>query len=166
MPRLITKGSDARYQLARIEGSNKFRESNDCSVISTALACGIPYDEAHAMLAAAGRKDGKGLQTFAQLKAIQDAGFRYAEVHRRDFIEQYPKAHHVLKNVTTHHPERFNSVWADGSNYLLFSRGHVSAVVDGQLIDWAARRQLKVISIYRVWKEQPDASTQTTKREQ
>jgi hypothetical protein len=125
-------------------------ETNDCSVKAVAVVAGVVYDEAHRALAARGRKLRKGAWTHDILAVVRLFGKEVARRDAREFICQYPSPHRdVLKSVTTHHPRRFNKAWPKGK-FLLFSKGHVSAVVDGQLHDWAVNKAKRVIAIYEV----------------
>ena len=107
-------------------------ENNDCSVKAVALVCGVPYEQAHAVLKELGRKPGKGATLPTIMRAVRALGKQTSIVGRREFISKYPAGHRdVLKNITTHHPARFHDVWKDGKTYLAFTRGHVLAIIDG-----------------------------------
>lgn len=125
-------------------------ETNDCSVKAVALVCDIDYKTAKAALAANGRKDRQGAYTSDIVRTVRGFGKTAVVTWARQIIDKYPSPHRdVLKNVTTHHPRRFNKVWPKG-RFLLFSRGHVSAVIDGVLHDWAVNSAKRVYQIYEV----------------
>lgn len=125
-------------------------ETNDCAVKAVALVTGKLYDEAHRALAAKGRVARKGTYRHQQFDVIREFGKTLTRIDPREIIKQYPSPHRdVLKSVTTHHPRRFNKVWPKGT-YLLFSVGHVSAVIDGVLHDWAVNSARRVTEIYEV----------------
>ena len=130
----------------------RLNETNDCTVVATAAACGISYEEAHAACAKFGRKARKGMKRSQYLEAIKSLGFEVETVSMRDIISKYPGNHKNLKSITTHHPARFNNVWRDGGRYLLNSNGHVSACINGELHDWAVGRMKRVVSVYRIRK--------------
>jgi hypothetical protein len=131
--------------------SNAFGEWNDCTVVATAAACGVTYAEAHAALASFGREKGRGLTTKAMLNAIKSLGKSVEFIPSKKFISLYPKGHRdVLKHVTTHHPERFNDVWADGKSYLIFTIDHVAAIVNGVNHDWTKSSAKRAREIYLV----------------
>ena len=67
-------------------------------------------------------------------------------------IARYPGAHKALRNVTTHHPERFSDVWRDGKTYLMYTRGHVLAIVNGVNHDWTRGRAKRCKALYEVVK--------------
>ncbi len=139
------------FRALKAEG-RQIGEHNDCTVIAIAAACGVPYEQAHAALAAAGRKPGKGASYFVMRTALAKLGKDVAARTAREFIAtRYPKAHRVLKSVTTHHPARFNKVWRDGRSYILcLKTNHVAAVVDGELHDWSRGRALQCDLIWEI----------------
>lgn len=125
-------------------------ETNDCSVKALAVVARIPYEDAKRTLAARGRKARKGAYTNDILAAVRDCGRTVERVDPKTIIAQYPPryaAHH--KTITTHHPRRFKDNWPKGT-FLLFTRGHVSACVDGELHDWAVNAVKRVVAVYRV----------------
>jgi len=130
--------------------SASFKEKNDCSVIAIALVCGVEYEVAHDAMAEFNRKNGKGASTGAIIKAVEKLGFKAIPHKPKDFINNYPTAHRVLKCVTTHHPERFHLQWHNGKNYLFFMTSHVAAVIDGKTCDWTEGRSKRVWSLYEV----------------
>lgn len=132
--------------------SDEFGERNDCTVKALALACDIPYEQAHAEMAATGRKNGRGHYYFSLNKAIQAHGKTLVKIDPEEFIAKYPKPHFNLKSVTTHHPDRFKKVWKDGNTYLFYTTrmAHVCVIKDGEMIDWTKGRAMRCDSIYRV----------------
>lgn len=130
--------------------SSMMNETNDCSVKAVAAVTGCSYREAHAALAQAGRRNRHGVTTVTIHRAISALGFHCIALDTDEIIAQYPKAHRILKSVTTHHPERFNKVWSKLGNVLMYSRCHVSASCNGRLHDWAKGRSLRVHSAYKV----------------
>lgn len=125
-------------------------EKNDCSVKAVALVCGVSYDVAHAEMAKQGRKNGRGAQTTAIELACIALGKRIEPINPKHKIAAYPGVHKNLQNVTTHHPARFPDVWKDGKTYLAYIRGHVLAIVDGQVHDWTLGRAKRVYRIREV----------------
>ena len=125
-------------------------ERNDCTVKALALATNISYHEAHADLAARGRKARQGTDNYTLREAIHERGFKLEWVSAQHFINQYPKSHQILKHITTHHPERFNKVWRDGETYMLSCPGHVLIVHNGENLDWSKGSSKRVWHIYRI----------------
>lgn len=151
MPRAKAKGDKTKYlEIARSE--DRQNENNDCTVISFAAVTGQPYKTAHTLLAKRGRKQGRGLRMTLVEDALNEVGFKAERTNVRDFIDRYPSPHHRLFSVTSHHPDRFNRVWADGNNYLFVTPQHVLAVVNGENIDWSRGQALRVSYIWRIVK--------------
>lgn len=130
--------------------SDAYGDSNDCTVKALAIAGDTPYATARQMLADRGRKKGKGTNTLNVLSSLRELGKTTRVVGVSHFIDRYPKAHRILKNVTSHHMDRFNDVWADGHTYLCVTNSHMFVVVDGTNHDWTRGRVLRVLHIYRV----------------
>lgn len=133
-----------------VSASKSMNENNDCSVKAVSIVCNVDYQVAHEALANNGRKNRRGAYTHDILKSVKDLGYKFERVNQADIIRSYPKAHQILKSITTHHPKRFNKVWADGETYLFFTSGHVAAVVDGTTHDWSIGRALRCTSIYKI----------------
>lgn len=140
------------YRSLRSEGLRD-AETNDCSVIALMKVTGVSYEVAHTALAAAGRKNRRGAFTAQTVKAAVALGFKVTPHQPSEFISRYPGVHSSLRTITSHHPHRFNKVWADGKNYLMTVRGHVFATINGTVEDWAKQRCKRVVSIYEISKE-------------
>jgi len=134
-------------------------ETNDCAVKAVSLACDVDYTVAHATLKRFGRKDRKGTFRSSTRSAVNALGF-YIRVWGRHeheaLIASYPKAHQILKSITTHHPRRFAKRWsqADLANktFLFFTAGHVAVVKGGQLHDWTVNSARPVLEIWEITK--------------
>jgi hypothetical protein len=155
MPRIKREliGASPEYKML-CERSNELRENNDCTVVALAAVTGVDYAVAREALAAEGRRPGKGSFRHQQESALKKLGFKMRCQDYRHFIARYPGAHRNLRSVTTHHPDRFNKVWADGNNYWLYTTRHVSACVNGVLHDWARGRAKRVKFVYLIEKVQ------------
>ena len=131
--------------------ASEIGERNDCAVKAVAFAAGIPYERAWELLNKHGRKTGGGTLPSITEAVMKELGCELTEVKAYDFISRYPGHHSkALKNVTTHHPARFPDVWKDGQIYLMSVRGHILAVVNGEVMDWSRRRALRALRIMRV----------------
>lgn len=124
-------------------------DNNVCAPVATSVVTGVDLDEVMELYFAKGRVKGRGVATNMTLDILEEMGFASEWIDPSKIIKLYPGVHGKLKNVTTHHPKRFNKVWPVGA-YLLRSRGHISAVVDGRLHDWAEGRSLRVNAIYKI----------------
>jgi hypothetical protein len=130
--------------------SHTFNEVNDCSVKAVAVVLGVDYATAHDICKKAGRVEQKGMACYQIEKALENEGKKLTVVSPAEFIKQYPGKHVNLKSVTTHHPDRFREIWADGKIYLIFTNNHVAAIVDGVNHDWSRGKAHRVIRIVEV----------------
>ena len=141
---LAARGSEARQAL---------NEQRDCAVIAITVVTGCSYSEAHAVLAAQGRRSGRGTFTVQTIKALEAMGYtvrRWTSKEVADMLQSYPKK--GIAGITTHHPRRFPKQWA-GKPPLLFSQNnHISGFRDGELHDWAVNRSKQVLAVYEVTK--------------
>lgn len=148
MSRIKTSRSDEYLEMK--ESAREMNETNDCSVRAIAVVCDLEYKEAVALCEKHGRKARRGMLDYQIFNALKEVGKTYKRIPSEHFIGQYPGAHVNLSNVTTHHPERFPKVWKDGKKYLLLTRGHILAVVDGVNHDWTKGKAVRVTSIYEI----------------
>jgi hypothetical protein len=102
-------------------------ENNDCAVKALAIVTDKDYSLVRNLLAERGRRPGKGTNRQDSWEVLERLGFTSVSVSPKQFIDKYPLPHcNVLKNVTTHHPDRFPDVWRDGNTYLLYCKGCVA----------------------------------------
>lgn len=128
-------------------------ESRDCTVVAISIVTGKTYEEAHAAMKAAGRKDGGSGYYHQEVAALKALGFQLKRVEVKDIIATYPAPHcRALKNVTTYHAHRFPEAWAPyrEKRLLLWVSGHVAAMKDGVVHDWSSNRALRVYKIAEV----------------
>jgi spore maturation protein CgeB len=126
---------------------------NDCAVKAVAILSETPYEEVHAFMKECGRRNGRGTPWDCIWSAFRKFGCEFERVLTSTFIERYPGAHKNLGSITTHHPDRFKKVWADGNSYLFSCHKHVAAVVDGKNHDWTQGRAKRVIAVYKITKK-------------
>ena len=152
MPRICSEARATTADFRNLMSEQiKHGETNDCSVKAVAVVCGVSYAVAHEALRVAGRKNRKGAYTGQIHNAMAALGKKVVRVSMVDIIAQYPKGHcDVLKSITTHHPARFNKVWANGKTYIGYTKSHVAAIVDGTNHDWTVGRAKRLISLYEV----------------
>lgn len=137
--------------IALAEQAKVAGDKNNCTVIAVAIVAGLSYAEASVLLAKHGRKFGKGFAPEKYCEALESIGFEVVKIKTNFFLDQYSELHKsILKNVTTHHPDRFPHIWKDGKVYLLVQKTHVSAVVDGVVIDYTRGKRKQVVAIYEV----------------
>lgn len=131
--------------------SERHNERSDCTVVAIAIVTGKSYTQSWDALAAAGRQPRCGATRDKQRKALAALGYKARRVQPDYFINQYPEVHkRQLKNVTSHHPDRFPHVFQNGKVYMMFNRKHVAALVDGKLHDWTRGTRKKIVEIWEI----------------
>lgn len=151
MPRIVKKELHTRFHEMR-EVGDKFNETKDCAIIAIAAVTGTSYEAVRELMKKHGRKDRKSTPMDIIHNVLKELGYESRYVNPEDFIREYPKPHHKLKNVTSHHPDRFPKVWKNGKTYLIRSSKHILAVINGHVVDWSRNNALRAISILEVWK--------------
>jgi hypothetical protein len=111
-------------------------EHNDCTVMALTAATGCSYDDCHAALQQAGRKNRRGCQfpTIGK-RAAKSLGFLMEELDYRDYS---------AKTMITAERDRRLAT----GKYVIRVRGHVAALVDGKVVDWSAGRRHRINNIY------------------
>lgn len=125
-------------------------ETNDCTVRALAAATGESYEDAHAALAKHGRPYRKGPKALgnrlngrititcpALEKAARDLGY--------DFRIMEPSEYSAKTMVTAARDRKL----AKG-HYICMVRGHVAAVVNGEVIDWTDGRRHQIKEVYQI----------------
>ena len=156
MARIKTDGASDKYASIRKEQmSLGLRETNDCAVVAVAAIMDVSYEVAHATLKSFGRKDRRGTNTSITLSAIEHLGgtisprIDVTTKAYKDIIASYPAPHNNLASITTHHPERFAKVWPQG-RFLMRTRGHILAIVDGKNCDWTKGKAKRANTMWLV----------------
>ncbi len=154
MPAIKTNTPKSSTYIELREKAKSLNETNDCSVKALTIVTGLAYELCHAALKTAGRRDRDGATVGQMRSALAALGFnaRYDREFSSDMISTYPKAHQILKGLTTHHPVRFAKQWADVRPCLLMQSRHVSAFVDGRVHDWAEGTARRVTQVWFVEK--------------
>ena len=127
-----------------------FGETKDCAVKAVAIVLNITYADAHARLKARGRKNGCGTSTLMIHEVIRAAGKQLQWTPQESITAKYPGKHSQKKIVTTNQPDRFHKAWADGKTYLMYTPGHVLAVVNGVNHDWTRGKSKQCSSLYEI----------------
>lgn len=112
--------------------SEKLNEHNDCAVRATTLASGFSYDHVHRLYSLCGRKHRRGVKRYITDKVWKHLGLKVKPVQVKS------------KTVCTLERElRFGK-------YLVFTRGHLLALIDGVVQDWTKGRRHRVVRVYKV----------------
>lgn len=113
-------------------------EANDCSVLALSMSCRTTYEAAHTALKIAGRRDRRGVYPEHIKHATKTLGFTLGPVIR-------PKQANGSKYTPRTIAEQFPA-----GRYLAYSRGHVFALVDGEVRDWHKGRKYHIIKVQEV----------------
>lgn len=118
--------------------SESMNESNDCTVIALAIATESSYQDAHKVLSILGRKPRHGMNS-RTIKTMMQIG---AKMLGRvvDNTPTYPTST-TMATVGERYPH---------GRWLVICRGHIAALVDGQVQDWTAGRKHRVKMMLRV----------------
>ena len=96
------------------------KEENDCSVVATALALEIHYEEALTKLSAAGRSRNNGFYIVDFLEHCTFKGYSHETIifkkGKRPTEQEFAKKHKK-------------------GNWIVYTEGHVVAVIDGVIFD-------------------------------
>jgi len=123
------------YKTIRDIALKYYKDNNMCTVISLAVAAGCGYGKAFHTFRRLGRKTGKGTRFPVQVAAFLEHGLRLEGVR--------------LGAATVCTAEKLLS--STLGMYLVYSTGHVSAVYDGKMYDWAAGGSRKRVNgIFKV----------------
>ena len=147
----IAKVGKSEVFAAHVSAGQTINERGDCAVRAVAALTDTSYEVVHAIMARRGRKHGEGTGWAIIWATIEELGFTIAVRNPTSFIQRYPGSHAAaLKSVTTHHPDRFPDVWKDGKRYMISTRAHVLAVVNGVNHDWTRGKAKRAIKIYEI----------------
>jgi hypothetical protein len=116
-------------------------ETNDCAVRALAAVSGLTYRDAHELVAAWGRQPRKGTHQCVALFLTLGATVVQAEPHRYyeatgsfNTPTSISKGPRTIRTLARHYKT---------GRYLVFIRGHVFALIDGQIVgDWATTERL------------------------
>lgn len=123
------------YKTVRDIAVKYYRDNNICTVVALAVSAGCGYGKAFHTYRRLGRVTGKGTYFPMQQRAFAEHGLDLVRV---------PCAAKTVASAE-------KTLQGTQGTFLVYSSGHVSAVHDGTMYDWAAggsRKRIK--SIYKV----------------
>lgn len=122
--------------------SDTIGERNDCTVKAVAIACQIPYKEAHQYLRNLGRKRGCGWYESDHWRGMRHISGYVDNLHKigveHEQIEVRSKTVSQIVNELK------------SGHYMVKVRGHILALVDGKVEDWTAGRRHRVQKVYKI----------------
>ncbi len=120
--------------------ANALGEHNDCTVRALTAATGLEYAAVHAAMAQAGRKYRKGcVFSVVGRQAARALGFKVETLSRSEYSAKTTRTIAKDRKLRT-------------GSYVVRVRGHVAALVDGQVIDWSPDNLRRVTAVFRVTK--------------
>lgn len=122
--------------------SDKYGEGNDCTVKAVAIACQIPYEEAHQYLSKLGRRKGRGWYHATHIR-----GNKLVRGYI-DNLEKIGVAYTPVK-VNSRTVSQVERELKDG-HYIVQVSGHALAVVNGKVEDWTSGRKHHVKQVWRI----------------
>jgi hypothetical protein len=128
----MMKGSTMSLPKQLAAKSKSFKEENDCAVKAVAIVCNATYEEAHATLKRLGRRDGRGTPMDVIMAAVKALGCHvtYNGKHDHRGVNCGRRTINSLRL-----PEGGKGRW------LVLTRNHILAVVDGKVMDWTEGRR-------------------------
>lgn len=127
------------------------KEKGHCSPLAVSVLTGVDFNTVNAMMIEEGRKPRMGTHQYVADRVIDRLGFKRVRVDMQAIIKGYPLPHcNVLRNITTHHPRRFPGAFDPSKRYLAHVRGHVLAIVDGQVQDWSINNSLRIYKLEEI----------------
>lgn len=145
--------------------SRKWGESNDCTVKALAIATGIPYEQAHGLLALRGRSYRKGTDMSSIWSAMRELGWTATTVVDRKKIEFHDRwtalGHKMtttdeVKKMRKHrlYPAKTIKTLPDylpsRGIFLVETASHVLCVRAGQIHDWTKNRRHRITKIHQI----------------
>lgn len=153
--------------------SRKWGESNDCTVKALAIATGIPYEQAHGLLALRGRSYRKGTSMSNVWSAMRELGWTATTIVDRPMVERHERWSQMGHKMTTTDEVKkmrkhklFNAKTIKTLSDYLPSRGiflietssHVLCVRAGQIHDWTKNRRHRITQIHRISRKKQETT--------
>ena len=123
--------SGSSLPMAIVNASDRYNERNDCVIKAIAIATNISYGKVHKTCKKNGRENRKGTSGKTLKKTVSDLGFKLVPVKGTG------------KTFKTYQPPTNES-------YLVFSKSHCVAAVDGLIRDWSSDTNRRVIAQFRI----------------
>ena len=125
---------EERYALLKTE-SMRYGERNDCSVIATAMIFSLTYNEAHSLLFRLGRNARRGFNM-----SILERHYK-TRLSKPSRPKQPNGSSYTVKTIANTIPV---------GKYLVYTRGHVLACINGDIYDWTEDRKHRVTHIVEI----------------
>jgi len=120
-------------------GHKYYNDSNNCTVVTTAIAANVPYGKAFNLLKSLGRQTGKGIP-FAQIDKYVFKELGYNLIKQGDSSTRWG----TVSTITNKLPSK--------GTFIAYVRGHVLTIRDGIVMDWTEGRRHRIKRVYQVVK--------------
>ena len=135
-------------------GRRHMGETCDCSVATVSILCDMPYAEAHALLASAGRKPRHGFSLRRTNDTIADLGYHVDRIPVAPFVYAIRAASTRTRNRRTLVPGDFRTLAAGirsmPQRVVAVTKGHAIPVRDGVVQDDSMGRRAPIRWMYMV----------------
>lgn len=121
--------STAKYERLSKVATEVYNEKMYCSVLALAVVADVSFGKAHAALKRAGRKDRRRTPMPILFTACKELGVDVG-------VEEATTGVTVSKICKR----------LDKGTYLIMTRGHIAAMVDGVVHDWTQGRRHRVVA--------------------
>ena len=148
------------YETIRKENKDK---RADCAVIALSLLTKLSYSDTEDLLAKHGRKLNKGTPIDVLYKALADlspcdfwfdshlydieGSSQYKNEMLRDFRLKYGNMSGVI-GMTISRLAKVRKL--QKGKYLVLTRSHALAMIDGEVLDWTKGRRHRVVAIFKI----------------
>ena len=148
------------YESIRKENKDK---RADCAVIALSLLTKLSYSDTEALLAKHGRKLNRGTPIDVIYKVLADlapwdyefdsylydieGSSQYRNEMLNDFWSKYGNMSGVI-GMTISRLARVRKL--QKGKYLVLTRSHALAMIDGEVLDWTKGRRHRVVAIYKI----------------
>jgi ribulose 1,5-bisphosphate carboxylase large subunit-like protein len=143
MARVKPEDIHPAYKTMQVK-SDSYEETNDCSVVATAIAAGISYDKARHMYRRAGRLKGRGVNYEMIDSVLSTIGSQRLPFQIRLHLVEHRNGGRALtfNNVV--------KVLDDSKRYIIVGKDHMVACLDGRIADWSEGTRYRVENIYEI----------------
>jgi hypothetical protein len=126
-----------KYKLM-CKSSAGYKETNDCSVKALAIAGRVSYAKAHAVTKSLGRKHRKGMPMWRIIEAMKMIGCSVEHIKKP---KKKDGSGYTMMTIGKGFPRGY---------YIVEVRGHVAAMINGDIMDWSDGRKHRVTDIYKL----------------
>jgi len=115
-------------------------DKQHCAPLAVSLVTGVPFNKVRARMEAHGRRRRCGTPRWITFQVLSDLGFEYR------MLDDLPLRCKTVSSLGKALSRR------KLSRFLVFTRNHALAVVDGKVQDWTANRRHRVKFVFLVEK--------------